>query len=299
MVDDIKKFLDKRPEVVAAYGYGSGVFKQSGYTSKDKPQIDLILVVENLKEWHLENMKLNKSDYSMLGKVFFKHSSLRKLKGRAGITYISNIVENGSVYKFGTIEEKDLLENLKTWKSFYLPGRFQKTICPIIENEEIKKAIEVNREQALLVASYLVGRQKVTKKDLYVMLCGLSYFGDTRMKFAENPRKVLNIVEGSFEEYSNIYKLNKDYLKVDGDEVTIDQDKIKSRITELPSALVEHLGDNIPEDYSGVRERVFEYFEKVNKKESLQQTIKGIYTNGVFRSIDYAYKKVMKKFKRK
>jgi translocator assembly and maintenance protein 41 len=61
--NEILKFINKRPKVIGAYGYGSGVFKQSGYTEKDKPQIDLILVVDNLKEWHNENMKLNSKDY--------------------------------------------------------------------------------------------------------------------------------------------------------------------------------------------------------------------------------------------
>ena len=78
MVNKIREFIERRPEVVACYGYGSGMFKQSGYTSKDKPQIDLILVVDDLKKWHLENMKLNKKDYSLLGKVFFKYASEKK-----------------------------------------------------------------------------------------------------------------------------------------------------------------------------------------------------------------------------
>ena len=126
MEDKIKKFLDRRPEVIAAYGYGSGMFKQSGYTSKDKPQIDLILVVDDLKKWHLENMKLNKKDYSLLGKVFFKHASENKLKGRTGITYISSVIEDGNNYTFGTIEEKDLINNLISWDNNQLKKIYTK-----------------------------------------------------------------------------------------------------------------------------------------------------------------------------
>ena len=67
MNKNIEEFINKRPDVVAAYGYGSGVFKQAGYTSKDKPQIDLILIVDDLKEWHKKNFKLNRKDYSFFG----------------------------------------------------------------------------------------------------------------------------------------------------------------------------------------------------------------------------------------
>ena len=299
MEDSIKRFIDKRPDVVAAYGYGSGVFKQSGYTTKDKPQIDLILVVEDLKKWHLENIKLNKNDYSIIGKAYFKHSSPDKLKGCTGITYLSNIVEDGNIYKYGTIEEKDLLRYLDTWESFYLPGRFQKTVYPIIENNELKEAINKNRENALMVASYLSGFQPTTRKDIYVMLCGLSYLGDTRMKFAENPRKVLNIVEGSFDEYNKIYKLDKKYLSVKKDIVDVNIEMISKEFGNLPSGLKDYIQDYTDSDYEIVRERILKYFEKLNKKESTKQTIKGISTNGIVRSINYASKKILKKIKRK
>ena len=39
MKEQILDFLSCRPKVIAAYGYGSGVFKQAGYSSKDKPPI--------------------------------------------------------------------------------------------------------------------------------------------------------------------------------------------------------------------------------------------------------------------
>lgn len=290
MNQNIEEFINKRPEVVAAYGYGSGIFKQAGYTSKDKPQIDLILVVDDLRKWHQENMKLNKNDYSFIGKIFFNHGKLSKLKGTTGITYVSNIKENGSVFKYGTIEEKDLIENLTTWKSFYMPGRFQKTIYPIKESTDLKEAINYNRESALLVSKYLQTQEELSNKDIYVTLCSLSYLGDTRMKFAENPRKVLNIVEGSFNELNNIYKVEE--------KVILDKEKQKEELKKLPKELLEYINDSLDNDDTIIRQRIIEYFTELNKKESSKQTIKGIYTNGIGRSISYASKKLTKRFKK-
>ena len=297
MINNIEEFIKKRPEVVAAYGYGSGIFKQSGYTSKDKPQIDLIFVVEDLKKWHLENMKLNRHDYSLIGKVFFKYASLSKLKGTTGITYVSNIKENGNIYKYGTIEEKDLIENLNTWKSFYMPGRFQKTIYPIKQSDSLITAIDKNRDNALLLSSYLQEKNEVTKKDIFVTLCSLSYLGDTRMKFAENPRKVLNIVEGSFDILNSIYDFNKSYL-TEKDNITIDYGKLKEELKNLPGSLLEYINDSLDSNDTMIRQKILEYFTQLNKKESTKQTIKGIYTNGICRSIDYASKKLTKRFKK-
>lgn len=298
MNKDIEKFVSNRPEVVAAYGYGSGIFKQSGYTSKDKPQIDLILVVDNLRKWHLANIKLNKKDYSMIGKAFFKHADISKLKGLTGITYVSNIEENGSIYKYGTIEEKDLIKNLETWNSFYLPGRFQKTIYPIKESKELSEAIEKNRQNALMLAGYLQETDKVSKKDMFVTLCGLSYLGDTRMKFAENPRKVLNIVEGSFDTFDKLYKFDKKYFNVKSDKIIIDKKEIKEDLTNLPSGLINYIKEDLDKEDDIIREKILAYFTELNKKESTKQTIKGIYTNGICRSINYASKKLTKRFKK-
>jgi len=295
---NIEEFINKRPEVVAAYGYGSGVFKQAGYTSKDKPQIDLIFVVDDLKEWHKKNFKLNKRDYSLFGKLYIRFAKESKLKKATGITYLSGIKENGSIFKYGTIEEKDLSKYLETWESFYLPGRFQKTIYPIKETKELKERIEKNREQALLLSAYLQEKDEVTKKDLLVTLCGLSYLGDTRMKFAENPRKVLNIVEGSFDIFDKMYKLDKKYFKETKDIITLEKSSIKKDLDTLPQSLYDYIKDYLNEDDKVIKEKIEEYFTNMNKYESTKQTIKGLKTNGPCRSISYALKKVMKRFKK-
>lgn len=46
-----------------------------------------------------------------------------------------------------------------------------------------------------------------------------------------------------------------------------------------------------------IRSKILEYFTNLNKKESTKQTLKGIFTNGIVRSIKYASKKVLKKIK--
>lgn len=297
MEEEIKEFLSNRPKVVAAYGYGSGVFKQSGYNDKDKPQIDLILIVKDLKKWHLENIKLNKKDYSFIGKLFFKNASISKLKGHTGITYLSNIIENKKVFKYGTIEEKDFINYLNNWQSYYLPGRFQKTCLEIISTKKIRDTIIKNRENALMTGLLSLNKEKPKLIDVYTEICGLSYLGDTRMKFAENPRKVLNIVEGSFNEYKDIYGIENSYFKTDKNEnMTIKYDKLIKDINKLPEFLSNYLKDE--QDLSTIKIKINKYFTELNKKESSTQTIKGIFTNGIIRSIKYASRKVLKKLKK-
>lgn len=281
MKDFINEFLKERPSVVAAFGYGSGVFKQLGY-SNEKPQIDLILIVSDIKGWHENNIKKNPNDYSFIGKRFFLNSKLNEIKGITGITYQSNIDYKDHLFKYGIIEYGDFVRHMMTWDSFYVPGRFQKPILTIKSNEIIDKLIIQNRRNACKVGLICLNEKKL--KNLYLTICRLSYSGDTRMKIAENPRKVDNIVGGSFDKFDEMYDFDDLYHK-NGEDIEFDVD-----YNELPSSLEKYIKHNQN------KEKILEYLCELNKKESKYQTLKGIKTNGVVKSVKYGFAKVLKKF---
>ena len=298
--DVIKKFIEKRPKVIAAYGYGSGVFKQAGYNSNEEVQLDLIFIVEDIKKWHLENMKKNPNDYSFTGRLFFKNSKKEKLVGLTGVTYQSNIVEDGCVFKYGVVDYDHFKVALSTWNSFYMTGRFQKTIMEFISTDEVRRIIDYNRRSAIIVTLLMTDSQ-TTIKDLLVRLCGLSYAGDTRMAIAENPRKVLNIVEGSYDEYLKIYKqVIEQFARIKRDVISIERDKVILAFDELPDALKTYIKEYGIEinDSKCVEEVVMNYLSNLNKRESTYQTLKGLKTNGLGRSLRYALAKVKKRFKK-
>ena len=298
-MDKIMEFIKKRPKVVAAYGYGSGVFKQNGYDNNEKSQIDLILVVDDLKKWHRENMKMNPKDYSFTGKNFFRFAFDNELKTNTGVTYQSNIVEDNNIFKYGTIEYSDLMNYLGSWCSFYMPGRFQKTIKPIIENESLTTRIINNRYYALMTAAYMQDKDIVTKKELLASVISLSYLGDTRMAFAENPRKVLNILEGSYDIFEEMYLIDNEFIIDQGNgNLLIDKVYIKKHLHELPYYLYEYIMKYKDAPEQDIINKIGEFFTKINKRESIEQTLKGIKTNGITRSVSYASKKLVKRFKK-
>ena len=283
MKDFIKEFLNERPEVVAAFGYGSGVFKQLGYDSKEKPQIDLILIVNDMKLWHKENIKKNPKDYSFIGRNFFLNSSIDEIKGITGITYQSNIEYKGHLFKYGIIEYGDFVRHMQTWDSFYVPGRFQKPILTIKSNNFIDELILQNRRNACKVGLLCLNNKDL--KDLYLTICNLSYSGDTRMKVAENPKKVENIVGASYDKFNEMYNFNDLYQK-NGERIEYEID-----IDELPSSLEKYIKDD------RTKEKVMEYLSDLNRKESSLQTMKGIKTNGIVKSLRYGLAKVLKRFR--
>lgn len=281
--DDILKFMKSRPKTLGIIGYGSGVNAQYGQGNR-KVQVDLIVIVDNLKKWHLENMKKNSHDYSFVGKMFFKHASNDKLRAGGKITYMTYIPFEGKEYKIGTIEKKDFLDDLKNWDTFYMAGRMQKPILVVEASDDILSAIEYNRFAGLLATKLLLGEGEYDEEYFYTILAGLSYIGDTRMGIAENPDKVMNIVKGSFDFYHDTY----------GSQLNIKDGKVlvcKEKKDKLPDDLKCFLDSYKGEIGNGIRK----FLVNKNKSQSTEQTIKGLFTTGPIKSIKYVYQKLKRK----
>lgn len=289
-MEEIREFIENRPDVIAAYGYGSKIFKQENAITTDS-LIDLIFVVDNIKEWHLKNLEINPKDYSYIGSKFFANAQTDSIKGTTGIAYISDIEENGLRYKFGTIEYKDLYYNLQSWNSFYVPGRFQKTIYPYKEDIELNEAIMLNRKKALLVAAYLAKKDFLTKEELFEILVNLSYMGDPRMKIGETPEKVKNIVQGAYDEFNRIYNFDTPYFEDLGDKISINTANLANQFNNLPLAIRKYINNS---NTDVISDNINNYLTNLNHDEAWEMMKKAILTNGIVRSAAYGTRKLKK-----
>ena len=203
----ILEFIGTLPDTVSVKAYGSSIAYQSGYKENEKKQVDLIVIVDNIKEFYEENLKKNKYMYKFTPKLYFKHASAKGLKKAAGICYTTDINYGIDTYKMGVIEKSDVLDDLKNWKTFYIAGRFQKEMFTAVKDEEIEKANEQNKKNALTIALLLLDKESPTLNDLYEKICSLSYMGDSRKNFkAEDPNKIKKLASGSKEHFDKEYK---------------------------------------------------------------------------------------------
>ena len=85
-----------------------------------------------------------------------------------------------------------LQEDLRTWRWLYLAGRLHK---PVRASSGAAAAeVEAAHHANLLGAartSLLLLPEDFSRYDFYMTIAGLSYAGDFRMQFGENPDKVL------------------------------------------------------------------------------------------------------------
>lgn len=293
----IKEFAFKRPDAVAIYGYGSGIIPQDLKTAKSS-QLDIIFTVNDIKQWHMQNIKDNADDYSMMGRLFLTRSSVEKIKGLNGITYFSHIKNEGYTFKYGVIEIQDFMNSLGTWQNLFVAGRFQKPVLMIKTNELVEEKIDFNRHAALIVSGILCNEvEDITK--LYETICSLSYIGDFRMGIAENPHKISNIVSGSKEKFASIYRNEKGFVfDLKNEKVYICHQDLIRQIPDLPSKLVDYLAmrDTDLTDINSLRINLLSFFLEHNQKESKAQIVHGIWTNGIVKSVPYALAKVKKRF---
>lgn len=296
----ITDFSKTRPDAEVIVGYGSGVKKQANDAGLSK-QIDLIFGVKDTKIWHQQNFDMNPTDYSRYG---FKLLSCYENLGTK-INYLTFLPYENNMFKIGIISTQDLLDDLNNWKSFYLAGRFQKPIEVIKQTDDLKRAIELNRLNALKVALLLSENPLLSEKELYEIICSLSFIGDWRRVFhLENPNKISNIVDGSFEELRNIYTsldtYSSSYNLGDKNMLVIDRNDLLNDLSSLPQDLLNQLKRKIDLNQRNLKETaiiqktILKYLKRINLRASAAQPIKGLLINGVSKTKTYLKQKIDK-----
>ncbi|KAG5029264.1 phosphatidate cytidylyltransferase, mitochondrial-like isoform X1 [Glycine soja] len=199
-----RSFLQVLPPVEFACVYGSSLHP----SNHDKTTMtDYILGVSDPKQWHSENLKLNKHHYASWMVHLGGESLITGVADRIGVGVHFNpfVTWNGKLFKYGVVQMHDLLQDVQYWEKFYLCGRLQKPVHIVVDNLDVNSTNSVNLRAAVSAALLLLPSE-FTEEDLYAKVCSLSYTGDIRMLFAEDKNKVKKIVTGQFDLFHSMYK---------------------------------------------------------------------------------------------
>jgi len=301
------KILSHFPPVEFAFAYGSAIFPQDGYKQNDKVVADYIWAVDSPDEWHKKNIKQNPNHYATIMRLL-GHKCISSVQTNFGASiYFNTLVPmpNGQIIKYGVIGVQALLEDLEHWKTLYVSGRLHKPVKILQSHAAILKANEVNLQNALRT-SLLLLPEEFTDDQLYHTITSLSYSGDIRMHIAENPNKVKNIVTKNKEHFQKLYKPYLDsfspLVRFDTDRQLFKQDVSLPATEQLLKKLPSNLQHHIEKRYNSKLSRidtckiVSDGISRIVRKSSLTQSVKGIVSGGVRKSVRYTFQKVMKKF---
>ncbi|KAH8924065.1 Mmp37-domain-containing protein [Atractiella rhizophila] len=194
-----------RAPIRYAFAYGSGVFRQKGYTAEDKPLLDFVFAVSHPEHWHAVNLQQNPHHYAVpmrwmgSGAITWAEERLG-----AGVWFNVNVEIAGKHLKYGVVSVDTLRNDLLDWETLYLGGRMHKPIKILREDPRIRLDQQVNLANSFRT-SLLLLPETFSEQDLYETIAGLSYRGDFRMAVGENPNKVRNIVSNQLDQFRQLY----------------------------------------------------------------------------------------------
>ncbi|RQM15038.1 hypothetical protein DD237_004973 [Peronospora effusa] len=259
------------PRVSFTMAYGSGVFQQKNHDSSTS-MLDLVFAVDDPISWHEENIERNPQHYSIL-KYF-------------GAANVAAFQEN-----FGA-------------------GVYYNTLVSILTmSDDIQTATSMNLSHALNYA-LLCLPPKFSEHDLFMKIAGISYLGDFRMTFGENPRKVRNIVDGNFKAFRELYQhqiQNSPFMSrliSNGDMLVANSDNQKVRQTivdALPSNVLRRLATKSRmtgtlDHQTVTKKQLQRVIASIVFRSSRSQSIKGIATAGGVKSLVYVAQKLKRTY---
>ncbi|RYR17249.1 hypothetical protein Ahy_B03g062018 isoform B [Arachis hypogaea] len=311
------------PPVEFACVYGSSLHPNN----HDKTTMtDFILGVSDPKQWHSENLRLNKNHYASWMVHLGGGKLITNVADRVGVGVHFNpfVTWNGKMYKYGVVRMFDLINDVLQWDKFYLCGRLQKPVHIVVDNLDINSCNAVNLRAALSTALLLLPSE-FSEADLYAKVCSLSYMGDLRMLFAEDKNKVKKIVAGQFDLFHSMYQPfleeceAKKLLRLSSTanhQIVVSQDHDLSVVHSLVSALPRPIRSSInmkqEKKLSGTgkivndiaissREQAANCLERILRRKvmvsSARQAISGLLAVGGVNATKYLAKKVNKAWK--
>lgn len=307
-----------------SFAYGSGAFKQKTGDPASN-MLDLIFVVDKPSLWHAVNLRKNPDHYAQPLRRLGHEAIARYQESFGARVYYNTLVttSEGRNIKYGVVSDTALIEDLLDWNYLYLAGRLHKPVKTIIEADEksaIKTALNQNLQSAIHVALLLLP-EHFSEVNLYKRVASLSYNGDFRMIFGEDKDKVSNIVEPQMQNFRKLYapilQNFENYM-----DVPTSSDRIPSscRQDTSPIAKIHHL-NHLPK---AVQLRLVRAWLQGKKRKdaedcfraiahdidcdtnvdialrnivwnsSVSQSLKGILTAGLFKSVVYSWRKVRK-----
>ncbi|KAJ2557075.1 Mitochondrial translocator assembly and maintenance protein 41 [Coemansia sp. RSA 1933] len=300
-----------------AFAYGSGVYKQTGYGAGSKPMVDLIFAVSHPDHWHALNISQNRSHYSFMGTLGSNAVAFVQDRMGAGVYYNAFVELNGVMIKYGVVSMDALGSDLLNWDSLYLAGRMHKPTLTLRRDPLMRISKQVNLTHAVRAALLMLPKNFGVEA-LFRTIASLSFAGDFRMKIGgENPNKVHNIVEAQLPlfktRYSSIIE-GLPNLEFIGPELLQQDMNPKARaamLRKMPNNFYAQLvrqgrksGAKLPpglgaetvnterlvamENVSALAHKAI---EKIVARPALTQSVKGILSSGLTKSISYMYAK--------
>ncbi|KAF7978482.1 hypothetical protein HWV62_45617 [Athelia sp. TMB] len=311
-----------------AFAYGSGVFEQDGYNTTprgnggEKPMLDFMFAVTHPDHWHSINMQQHPGHYALHARALGSGFVSKVEDIAPGVWFNAYVPMQGVTIKYGVTTVDNLCADLLNWHTLYLAGRMHKPLRIIRDDARVRLTQQVNLTSAVR-AALLTLPSSFPERALFEAVAGISYAGDPRMALpAENRGKVGNIVRAQAPQFRELYRglvTGLPGVHWPAHAETIEQDVSGAaraqHLKKLPSRLLAGVTEHYTQ-HSSLRRELDQtaYWVKLAEDARLPQvihteisnivrgpatvqTLKGIVSAGIGKSVHYAARKVGKWWK--
>ncbi|KAI6124328.1 Mmp37-domain-containing protein [Pisolithus thermaeus] len=288
----------------------------------DKPMLDFIFAVNHPDHWHSINMHQYPGHYPLHARMLGSSFVTKVQEMGPGVWFNTYVPMHDVTIKYGVTSVDTLCADLLNWRTLYLAGRMHKPLRIIKDDARVRLTQQVNLTSALRTALLMLPSQ-FTPRDLFMHIASISYTGDPRMVLpAENRNKVKNVVDRQEGQFRELYwRLAQGLPGVRwsvGSDVVEQDVSPQARVAhmkKLPQGLLDRVHARMRERGGVSREAdEYAYWIRVAGDESMpeilqqemckivrypatMQTLKGVVSAGVSKSMRYAVAKVGKWWK--
>lgn len=158
-----------------------------------------------MKQFHKENIKINKTHYPYTGRIFKENFIAFFSKYGARIHFNSFQIENKKYMKYGIIKKQDLIQDLNLWETLCVSAFLMRPVDVLQNDPDIQIAQQNNLRSACALAALLT-KNGSNEVDFYKNIVSIPHYQTYSRVFrlidAEDPDK---IVRDRLEQFKNIY----------------------------------------------------------------------------------------------
>ena len=152
----IERFMKERPDAVGVYCYGIE-------EKMTKKLYHLIIVVDDIWKWQMQNNKEFNEYFNMLIELQYEYVDFLNIKSDNFLVDYTLISTNAF---------KDYLEN---WTNFTIASRLHRPFFTIKSNNDLNQSIKRNQDSALLLALLMIRNNQSSFYSVMEKLYSLSY----------------------------------------------------------------------------------------------------------------------------
>lgn len=336
----IYEFLEERiPGIMAAVGYGSEFDKtkeelenlkterkmdrtmrthsiislpaiiEELLWKKSENQYDYLIFCEDVKTSFVAAMTTLQECNTPTTKQFISHVNEKTITEETNVVYMTYVyVESIKRYiKIGFCDYYGTLKSIYELDSVYIPLRLSKKTYVTKTTPEFDEALKLNRATIDFITGLVIPEDIYPIEHHYITAYNLSYGGDSRNGFAEDPTKVNKLIKKQ-ESY-----LNENYAKapiytqiircdINGTHVMVKKNIPTNWFNILPinlQTIVKNVGleNSNLESYEErllLSQTIIDYFHKRTSLESKIEPIRGLGSNGILNCVAYLSRKLSK-----